>query len=33
MMDKLGIFLNCGGHALEINVIEVLGLGGHEILD
>ncbi len=33
MMDTLGIFLNSGGHALEISVIEGLGLGGHQILD
>jgi hypothetical protein len=33
MMDKLGIFLNSGGHALEISVIEGLDLGGHQILD
>jgi hypothetical protein len=33
MIDKLGIFLNWGGHALEISVIEGLGLGGHQILD
>ena len=33
MMDKLGIFLNSDGHALEISVIEGLGLGGHQILD
>ena len=27
IMDKLGIFLNSGGHALEISAIEGLGLG------